>query len=222
MIIGKENIKEFLEFNKRNHFKIKRSENTPGVFEYNKENASVEEAKQALEKVFLLLEPGNYFIEAWKDADKKNWLKDSVQIGLFPGCTTGISGVVSGSRNYDQDDLENVKIIARNEVLRERELEEIKEELEELKGPYMSAIGKIEPYIPHLINALLYNKPMPVANISGIVDEQKDTLTERAQKALDLWYEIDKDAIIILEKIVNMARNDKKTYMTAKNMLMSQ
>jgi hypothetical protein len=64
------------------------------------------------------------------------------------------------------------------------------------------------------------------AGINGIGDNKTETtvdteLTKRAENAVTSWFEIDKDAVILLENIVKLAKTNQAMYKQAKTMLMN-
>jgi len=83
MIIGKENVTQFIRYNKTPYWRIKRSESEQHFVANSgdEESLPLEESIMRLGQVFNILSPGNYFIEAWTTKGQtKSWNRDHFQI----------------------------------------------------------------------------------------------------------------------------------------------
>jgi len=219
MLIGKDDILEWIEINETPCWQIRRSEKGAVIFPYKPDDPDLATSKGQLDKVLSMLGPGSYFIEAYKHgAGPNTWLKTAVRIGS--GDSAG--GIISG---FDPD---TIKGQVKTEILKEMEFERLKQENEEMKLELDSVSHnlskRIYPYIGILAEHVLgvqvqeTGQPGPVA---GVPDEQDQQLQRRLEIAFSKWIIIEKELhpVELIEKIVHLAETDRKTYEVAKKIL---
>lgn len=222
MLLGKNEVLEWIELNGNPFWNLRRTEKGPRIFVKSEpDNLTIEESKQALSHVLDMMEKGTYHIDSWeKDRDSNNqWLKSGFRIGAFSG-----SGLENTAGIGNMDDIEN-RVMER--LRKEIEFDRLKTENEELRREIDSVnynvSKRLEPYIPHMIEGIFGKKieGAPAAHIAGIPDEDLEDHQKRLEEAFNKWFEVEKELspVIIVEKIVELARNDPRMYSQAKKLL---
>lgn len=231
MIKGIANIIEWIRSNDTENWKIRNVEKGPVLISSpNNDTLTVDDTITYLQKRIELLEPGVYFIEAFKHHSANNtWCKTRIAItgnsSMQP--VEGYLPAVSGfSKDQVQDEIQR----ALSEYQTKTENERLKLENAELRAKQdsvMLQLGerfvKFEPYIGALLGRLFPEVNQPKQpSIAGIQNQNmdKNDLTQRAEKAIEQWYQLDKDAVELMESIVKMARENPAMYSQAKTFLM--
>lgn len=238
MIIGNENILTWFKAQNRPNWKLKKSANSDVIAFSQKQDPTIDEAIEELQATFNYIAPGQYLIECWEGSDKRGRAKSPVQIDGNPDKnykSGGIAGI------YGPEELEQKINEGIERYRRDQEFEETKKRLEELEKERESLqyklLQRLEPYIPvlgQIITSSLTGGKAPNIGNTGTKKKMSDEplnnepmnkqkeLIERANEALEKWFDIDPDAVELMEKIAALAQNDKDTYQMAKNMLMSK
>lgn len=226
MLKGLNNIQEFIRFNQTPKWIIRRSENSNPIFTQRDKELTIDESLHSLRQVWDFLEDGRYFIEASQGDDRKQWVKDIFEknnSGQLPQNTIG--NINTGQSNIDLDE---VKRKAVDEYRKDQELKELKERVKELESPVNKVIGKLEPYIGTIIEAIFTQKG--TASVAGFSDSQisknknsnmpEQDLNERATKAIENWFAIDKQAVEIIERIPAYIKQNPDMYKMLKSQLL--
>ena len=69
-------------------------------------------------------------------------------------------------------------------------------------------------------NAAAASSISGIDNKANLNAEDYNTLMRRVERAMEQWYEMDNEAINLLEKIAHLAKNNRSLYDTAKQMLL--
>jgi len=232
MLLGKNEVLEWIELNNTPLWNIRRSANSPVIFPSGKkENLTIAESKEYLEKVMNMVYPGTYFIEASHPGQARNsWYKTSFQVGTITANTEGLAGI-SGQG------LEGIKEQVKSELKQEMELDNLRQENAELKAEVESwqhRVGnRLEPYIPAIIEGLFDVKKESVgahgetgpdqAHVAGIPQDKAEDYQKRLEAAFDEWFTLEKKTspVELIEKIVKLAKTKPDQYRIAKTMLMN-
>ena len=245
MITGKNKILDFVSLNNSPYWQVRRGEGSAPIMEYNPAPpilASIDESKTRLQTLLNMLDNGTYFIEAWESAgQKKGWFKDSFQInenGYGSFNPSQISGVqvpsitpediekrISEALERDREKRRFEALEAENKDL----LKRVKEINEANDAFWLRVMKRAEPYIEPIMNGLgiLPQTPAPAtAAISGIhgnenKQQMANEINDRAERALERWFEKDQDCITLMEKIVELAETKPEIYTKAKGLLMN-
>lgn len=231
MIKGIANIIEWIRANDTENWKIRNVEKGPVLISSpNNDTLTVDDTITYLQKRIELLEPGVYFIEAYKHHSANNtWCKTRFAItgnsSIQPG--EGYLPAVSGfSKDQVQDEIQRAlseyQVKTENERLRQ-ENAELRSRQESVMLQLGERFVKFEPYIGALLGRLFPEvNAQKQASIAGIKNQnmEKGDLTQRAEHAIEQWYQLDKDAIVLMENIVKMARENPAMYNQAKAFLM--
>jgi hypothetical protein len=226
MIIGKENVTQFIRYNKTPYWRIKRSESEQHFVANSgdEESLPLEESIMRLGQVFNILSPGNYFIEAWTTKGQtKSWNRDHFQIlpenSAFVG-SAQIQHATNSSMDVQteiQKALTNYKQEVELAELR-RKVGELEKENRELQASAESALGriwtKVEPYINTYMGSNVKTGELPAIGKADV--EQK-----RLETAFETWQEKEPDVITLVEKIAGMSHKDPGTYQMARQMLLN-
>jgi len=232
MIKGIANIIEWIRFNETENWKIRNIEKGPIIFSSpDNDSMTVDDTIVHLQKRLEMLEPGLYFMEAYKHHSSNNtWCKTRFAITgnsvMQPG--EGFMPSVSG---FTKDQVQEEIQKALSDFQMKTDNERLKAENAELKGKQenvMMQLGdrfiKFEPYIGAMLNRWFPEvKPTSQVAIAGIQNNQNmdnDILARRAEKAVEEWFQLDKDAIMLMENIVKLARENPAMYSQAKAFLM--
>jgi predicted transcriptional regulator len=234
MIIGNENIITWFKAQKRPNWRLKKSANSDVIAFSQTTEPSDDEGLQELKDTFEYIAPGQYFLECWKSSDRKSWVKDTVQIEGTAGKNfkSGIAGI------YGPEDVQAQVQKGIEEYKRNEETEQMKKRLEELEAeqaslqnqilkrltPYLDTIGALAvKYLsgnaPVIGNTEIEKKKVTKTPNNEIKMEDQE-LIQQASEALTKWYEADNDAVILMQKIAELAIKDPSSYETAKNLLM--
>ncbi|MBN2814843.1 MAG: hypothetical protein JXQ80_12250 [Bacteroidales bacterium] len=231
MIKGIANIIEWIRANDTENWKIRNVEKGPVLISSpNNDTLTVDDTINYLQKRIELLEPGVYFIEAYKHHSANNtWCKTRFAItgnsAMQPG--EGYLPAVSGfSKDQVQDEIQRAlseyQVKTENERLRQ-ENAELRSRQENVMMHLGERFIKYEPYLGAFLDRIFPGvNPQKQASIAGIKtqDMEKGDLTQRAERAVEQWYQLDKDAIVLMESIVKMARENPAMYNQAKAFLM--
>lgn len=228
MLKGAANIIDWLRTNEAENFRIKSSEKGDTILQFRDNTAAtVEDAITNLQKMLDLLEPGTYFLEAWGHTSTKlEWKKDRI---IIPGSAGQVSGfnmpAIIGKEEIQEQITKGIR-----DYQMQRDIDELRKENQELKAKYDNVVFRIleraEPYIGSLLKGLFPGQAMNLqpSTISGINDNQNmedQNLTKRAEKAMENWFNLDQDAVILVEKISNLAQNNPVMYKQAKSILLN-
>jgi len=226
MLIGKNEVLEWIELNNTPYWNIRKSEKGPVVHPSHKnENLTVVESKEYLERVLNLYGQGTYFIEAYaKDQARNAWYKTSFNLGILPANIEGSAGIAGSG-------IADIKEQVKSELKQEMELDRLRQENIELRAEINSSqyrIGnKIEPYIPSIIEGLFDVKKVQVgqdqAEVAGLPGKKPEDYQKRLEAAFDEWFKMEKEVhpVELIEKIVNLAKTKPDQYKIAKTMLMN-
>jgi len=233
MLLGKNEVLEWIELNNTPFWNIRRSANSPVIFHSGKkENLTVAESKEYLEKVMAMVYPGTYFIEASApDQARNTWYKTSFNLGgTIPANTEGLAGI-SGQG------LEGIKEQVKSELKQEMERDRLRQENIDLKeeiDSWQHRVGnRLEPYIPAIIEGIFEVKKEHVgadqeaapdqAHVAGIPPDKAEDYQKRLEAAFDEWFKLEKQVhpVELIERIVNLAQTKPDQYKIAKSMLMN-
>jgi hypothetical protein len=234
MIKGKESILSWIKDNDLTEWRIRASASGDIIFTNpSYENPTVDDALNTLEPRLNYLEPGTYYLEGWRQGLSRNaWYKTRISIN-----GSGLPAEINGLRPVHTPEDINLQIArALDEYKMKQENELLRAENIELKTKYdavlMRILERAEPYIGTILAGLFPGQAAPAAtaapqsHISGTQTNNnkkmsQTELTARAERALEKWYGIDPDAVILLEKISTIAINNPELYKTAKNILLT-
>lgn len=153
--------------------------------------------------------------------------EDKPQIGYAPA--QQVNGVPDGyiSKSEVQQMLENVKMENKLGNL-EKEISDLKKEKKELETPVNEFFRNLAPIASALVAGFMKKGAVPQAVPASIgemdADEDMDAdevvaMQQRLQGLLQRWITNDRDAIDLIEKIVNLCETNRATYDMAKGML---
>jgi len=231
MLLGKTEVLEWIEMNDTPLWNIRRSANSPVIFPSGKkENLTIAESKEYLEKVMNMVHPGTYHIEASRPGQARNtWYKTSFQIGTITSNTEGLAGISGG--------LEGIKEQVKTELKQEMELDRLRQENIDLKeeiDSWQHRVGnRLEPYIPAIIEGTFGLKKEYVgadqalapdqAHVAGIPSDKAEDYQKRLEAAFDEWFTLEKKTspVELIERIVKLAKTKPDQYRIAKTMLMN-
>jgi hypothetical protein len=232
MIIGKNNLIEFIRTNQTPYWYLRRSEKSEPIFTCDDDtDKTVEESINRLNQVLGLLGPGNYFIEAWnKKGQTKMRAKDS-----FAFNDNFIGSLANNQPATPNVDIQTEISKALSEYKKEQRIEQLEKELneekkknKELESSTEASIGRIvsrlnDTALGGIIAAFLPNYK-PADAISGITQENlsPEELTKRLEAAFEKWSKTENDPVTLIEKIAELATTDADTYRMAKNILIKK
>lgn len=226
MIKGNSNILQWLKDNNTMYWRIRTGQNGDIIFNNLSDNSlTLDDSLEDLSRKLELMEAGIYYIEAWEnEGQKKDWRKTRISL---EGNINGINKTVHNPVHSGEDIQEQIKK-AIHQFQIEQENKHLKEENAELKTKYDNVLYKIlertEPYIGGILENLFPNTKPQNVKISGINtknnDMNEEKLTKRAENAIEKWFSLDQDAVILLEKITLLAENNKPMYEQAKTFLL--
>ncbi len=229
MLIGRDKVVEYVRLNKSPLWDIRKTDGAaiivPGPQE---DGVNLEESLERLETALELLGPGVYHItcKPSKNTNSKHLLKSNFKVPLEEG--------LPGHRQQPAIGMLSEEEVERRvqEKLRaaeqERELKELREQMQELDNGMNRFLTRLEPYLPAIIEGITGSPivrsaktpKMGEAQVAGI--DSDDEAQVRLEKAFAKWYELEKevDPVELVEKIVDLAENNPGMYKTAKQMLM--
>lgn len=232
MVVGIENIMQWLEVNDTEHWKIKNSSANSVIFSSPKhpdDNLQMEESLRQFKIRLDLLEPGVYEIHAWTKGQSNNDHRKTKFSKKTEGSTFN---TVQGYGNYTRDDIDREMEKMREEFNRQQEIARLKEENSILQQQN-AGIGRIaqrmEPYFEPLMIAVFKtffpSQKIPAPAVAGVESQTQTNTTmnenTRAENALIEWSNMDSDYLTLLEGIVNLAKTNPAMYKQAKTILMS-
>jgi len=225
MIRGQARLLEYMRNANVRFWNIKRRANEAYIHRSNQANDQVtgDQARAEIESVLALLEPGEYYIEAWTTYnDRKNWLKvnyvhanEQTPSINFPAAAT-VSGI-----EFNQYYTEKIDWVTQKMQL-EQKIKELEAKVlnpEEIAGndPLSRAVDKLSPFIEiYMQKKLGVNQaPAAVAGAQNSTEEQ-----QRLEAGLEAWSEMEPEFLQIIEGIAAMAKNDPAMYQTARGFLL--
>lgn len=229
MLKGTANILDWLRTNETENFRIKSSEKGDTILQFrDNESATNEDAIHTLQRMIEMLEPGSYYIETWgHNSNQKDWKKTR----FILGSGSQISGLnIPMVPAIGKEEIQEQIAKGIRDYQLQRDNEELKRENQELKAKYDNVIFRIleraEPYVGTILKGLFPGQGLNLqpSAISGIKENQTmedQKLTQRAEKALEKWYDLDNDAVLLMEKIGHLAQSNPAMYKQAKSILMN-
>lgn len=232
MLIGKDNVLSWLEFNKTPFWRIKSGsgENAGIIFTCQRgdENVALEDGKTRLASCLSQMAPGNYFIESWCTLDqKKGWNKTQFQLTNAEGNVPMHNNQYGGQhQNFSVSGLDvEARITAALEKERqlnkierlEAELKVSQAKVRELETELSATELKIGKRMDQILGPLL-DLQIPAANNNASVGNLEAD-AERIATSMEKWASKDPDFETALTGIVDLAYNDPQKYALAKTML---
>ena len=160
MIRGKENLIEWVKSTPNvKQIQIRTSPGADAFQFQSEEGENKKTMEDRLSRTLEYLEPGKYYIEMSDGNSRRNWYRDyfvleddASAVSFQPGAAN-IGGVPSD----EVDRRIAAALDAQKKEFRIAELEskvkEYEEELEERESPLQSAIGRVAPYLPAILDA---------------------------------------------------------------------
>jgi hypothetical protein len=226
------NIIEWIQYNEIQYFKLRVSKGGDIIFsDGGLESPTVDMVTAHLQKRLEMLEPGIYFLEGWNDHMPKNerrYVKftitgssNNMQSGNF---MPAVSGFTKDQVHEEiQRALTEYQIKTENERLK-LENAELRSKQEDIGFNFSKRIVEAWPYLGAMLDRYLpevkAGQQVAITGIENKNEMDKDLLTLRAEKAVEQWFQLDKDAVLLMENIVKLAREDPAMYKQAKTFLM--
>lgn len=234
MLIGIDNVIDWIETNKTAYWQVKssNSEKSNLIFSARPEDdgttIALEDSKTKLRRCLETMAPGNYAIQAWATAgQKKGWTATSFQITNSPGSnsTTGIHGSGNAGMQY-QGQIQDVQKMIEEALDKERTKNKIErleaditakdKRIQELESELNSASIRIGDRFDKVFGGLgigMDNTQKP-ASVGNIEDD-----SNRIGATMERWATIDHDFENVLNGIVNLAETNPAKYQMGKNIL---
>jgi hypothetical protein len=231
MIKGVANIIEWIRYNETENWKIRTGQKGEIIFSSpDDKSMTVEDTIIHLQKRLEMLEPGVYYLEAYKHGSSNNaWCKTRIIIGESSqgggNCLPAVSGFTKDQVQEEiQKALTQHQIKTDNERLK-LENAELKSIQDSIELKMSDRILKYEPYIGALLDKLFPEvKKQHQAAISGIENTNhmdENELARRAEKAIEEWYRLDHDAVIMMEYFVKLKLTNPAIYKQAKSIILN-
>lgn len=230
MLIGKENVLAWLEFNDTPYWRIKNGsgESAGLIFKAQRgeEPLSLTDGKAKLTQALNQMAPGNYFIEAHHTlGEKKNWNKTSFQItnengqvpqqhisGLGGHSQTDVVGMINDALEKERTK-NKVERLEADCIAKDKRIKELEAELDSS----MIRIEKRASQILGLGDWFGTEKTAETVSTSQIGNIEDDT--ERIGALMEKWATKDPEFEGVLTGIVNLAYNNPAKYSMGKKML---
>jgi len=231
MIKGIANIIDWIRSNETENWKIRHSEKGAVIVSSpHNDSLTVDDTVDYFQKRIEMLEPGIYYMEAYKHGSSNNtWCKTRIVIGDSSQASLNNLPAISGFTK-DQVQEEIQKALAQYQIKTENErLQKENAELKSVQDSTGFQLSKrINDFIPY-IGALLDRyfpevKKQPQAAISGLENTNhmdENELARRAEKAVEEWYSLDHDAIVLMEYFVKLKQTNPAIYKQAKDIIMN-
>jgi hypothetical protein len=232
MIKGIANIIEWIRYNETENWRIKSSEKGVLMFSSpDNETITVDDTILLLQKRVEMLEPGVYYIEAYKHHQPRNtWCYTRF---VITGSSQGSPGenfmpAVSG---FTKDQVHEEITRALTEYQIKTENERLKQENAELKSKQESIslniadrFIKYEPYLGALLNKFFPDvKPAQQVAISGLQKIENMPIGEYDDQTIEMiineWYQLDKDAILLMQYFIKLKKVNPAMYEQAKSII---
>lgn len=225
MLNNTDSVIEWLRVSERPYWKIRRSEKGPVIFETgDPDNFTIDDSIALIQQYLGMLSNGNYYINAYRKANQTGITWSSTPFFHNRGSSQGIGNVNPGIGALSVEQ-EVARQISELELKRENEeLKKLNQELEaEISGTQHSLIKRTEPYIVPLLKYYFPGVvPETESQISGIDQAKIEDAQERLENAFARWYKYEKDPVVIVERIAELAEKDPATYNMAKNLLFNK
>lgn len=229
MIIGIDNILNWLETNKTPYWYVKDFGGTNLIFtaQADEETLALEDSKRKLSDCLKTLANGNYSIEAWQTAgQKKNWAKTKFQLTSSDNqpSNVGIGSLPSQNNFLPQ---KSVTELIEEALIREREknridrletdLKQKDARIKELEAEIDSLGTRIGKRFDQVFGGLLdMNEKASESNAIGSLDEE----SEKVALLMERWSNADPQFISALEGLVKLAESDPNKYAMGKKLIM--
>lgn len=172
MIRGKDNVMEWVKSTPG--IKQVQVRTAPGAdaFQFQSEEGENKKTiEDRLSRALDCLEPGKYYIEMSDGNSRRNWYRDYFILEGEAVPAPSLSGpAMSGVSPEEVDRRISAALEAQKKEFRIAELEErvkeYEEELEERETPLQSAIGRITPYLPAILERF-FGKPGMQVGVAG-------------------------------------------------------
>lgn len=168
MIRGKENVMEWVISTPG--IKQVQVRTAPGAdaFQFQSEEGENKKAIEArLSRTLDFLEPGKYYIEMSDGNSRRNWYREFFILEGEPTASPAFSGIPANSITSEEMDRRIAAALeAQKKDFKIAELEakvsEYEEELEERETPFQEFIGRLNPYIPAILDRFVPRTGMQV------------------------------------------------------------
>ena len=203
MIRGKENLIEWVKSTPNvKQIQIRTSPGADAFQFQSEEGENKKTMEDRLSRTLDYLEPGKYYIEMSDGNSRRNWYRDyfvleddASAVSFQPGAAN-IGGVPSD----EVDRRIAAALDAQKKEFRIAELEskvkEYEEELEERESPLQSAIGRVAPYLPAILERFFGRPGMQV----GVPESNTDD-NSRILRIAERLEAIEPDYLNLLEKL---------------------
>lgn len=214
MIRGKENLIEWVKSTPNvKQIQIRTSPGADAFQFQSEEGENKKTMEDRLSRTLEYLEPGKYYIEMSDGNSRRNWYRDyfvleddASAVSFQPGAVN-IGGVPSD----EVDRRIAAALDAQKKEFRIAELEskvkEYEEELEERESPLQSAIGRVAPYLPAILERF-FGRPGMQVGVAGTsqpirvpVPESNTDDNSRILRIAERLAAIEPDYLNLLEKL---------------------
>ena len=158
MIRGKENLIEWVKSTPNvKQIQIRTSPGADAFQFQSEEGENIKTMEDRLSRTLVYFEPGKYYIEMSDGNSRRNWYRDYFVLEDDVTSVSSLTGAanIGGVPSDEVDRRIAAALDAQKKEFRIAELEskvkEYEEELEERESPLQSAIGRVAPYLPAIL-----------------------------------------------------------------------
>lgn len=236
MIVGIDQLIEVVEQNGIKNFEVRSSQGDSNTTQLRTSDEQTPDQKINLLRSVMANNYGKFYLIGY-DSQTQNkgrialefLIREDVKSPSYAPSVAGI-GAPEGyvSKSEVQQMIDNVKLSNQVSNL-EKDLADLKKEKKELETPVNEFFRNLAPIASALVAGFMKKGAVAPAAVPASIgemdaDEAMDAdevvvMQQRLQDLLQRWLQNDRDAIDLIEKIVNLCETNRGTYDMAKGML---
>jgi hypothetical protein len=231
MIKGIANIIEWIRYNETENWKIRSGQKGEIIFSSpDDKSLTVEDTIVHLQKRLEMLEPGVYYLEAYKHGASNNtWCKTRMVIGESSQAVVNNLPAVSGfTKDQVQEEIQKAlsqyQLKTENERL-QKENVEFKSKQDDIWFNLSKRLVDFAPYVGAILDRYFpevkRTQKIAISGLENANHMDENDLARRAEKAVEEWYHLDHDAVLLMEYFVKLRLTNPAIYKKAKEIIMN-
>lgn len=234
MIVGIDQLIEAVEQNDIKNFEVRSSQGDSNTTQLRTSDDQTHDQKINLLRSVMSNNYGKFYLIGY-DSQTQNKGRIAIEFLIredvkSPSYAPSVAGMVAPegyvSKSEVQQMIDNVKLSNQVSNL-EKDLADLKKEKKELEAPVNEFFRNLAPIASALVAGFMKKgavAPVPASIGEMDADEEMNAdevvvMQQRVQDLLQRWLQNDRDAIDLIEKIVNLCETNRVNYDMAKGML---